>query len=78
METLNFEGMKKRWPSDYVARERVGDFTGGLIHPRTMANHDSRREGPGKKIRLGKKIAYPVDELVKWLNDRLETSKGDE
>jgi len=71
MKTLDFSNMAKRWPSDYVSRERIGDFTGGLIHPRTMANLDCLGEGPAEKIRLGKKIAYPVPALIQWLNRRI-------
>ena len=71
MKTLDFSNMATRWPSDYVSRERIGDFTGGLIHPRTMANLDCLGEGPAEKIRLGKKIAYPVPALIQWLNRRI-------
>ena len=71
MKTLDFSNMANRWPSDYVSRERISDFTGGLIHPRTMANLDCLGEGPAEKIRLGKKIAYPVPVLIQWLNKRI-------
>ena len=71
MNRLDFSNMAKRWPSDYVARERIGDFTGGLIHPRTMSNYDCKGEGVEERIRLGKKIAYPVPALIRWLNKRI-------
>ena len=67
----DFTGMLTRWPSDFVAREKVEDFTGGLIAAGSMANIDSdpERQGP-PRVRFGRKIAYPVREYVAWLNKR--------
>lgn len=72
-KTLDFSRMIKRWPSDFVAREKIGEFTGGIIHPRTMANIDSdkNRISP-PRVRFGKKIAYPVKELIEWLNQKID------
>ena len=73
---LNFSGMAEKWPSKFVAREKVGDFTGGLIHPRTQANLDCLGKGPAEKIRFGRKIAYPVDSYINWLNERMIVWRG--
>ena len=62
--------LAEKWPSGIVARERVGDFSGGLLNPRTLANLDSQGLGPKKRIRFGKKIAYPVDSLIEWMQER--------
>ncbi len=70
-DTLNFDVMREKWPSEYVARTEVSRFTGGLISPRTMANIDCLGTGPSEKIRLGKKVAYPVDALIEWLNSHI-------
>lgn len=65
--------LKNKWPSPFVAREKVGEFSGGILHPRTMANLDALGQGPKGRIRVaGKKIAYPVDELVEWMQSRCE------
>ena len=63
---------KKNWKSSFVARTHVGEFSGGLLHPRTMANLDSQQKGPSVKIRLGRNIGYPVDELILWMKERIE------
>lgn len=60
----------RKWPSGIVAREQVGPFTGGVISPAYMANLDSRGEGPEGRLRIGRKVAYPVDALVSWLEKR--------
>ena len=71
MQKYNFDGMLKKWPSDFVAREKTPDFTGGLVSSGTMANIDSdpEREGP-PRIRFGRKIAYPIVPFVAWLNKK--------
>lgn len=64
--------MGGRWPSNYVARSEVGRFTGGILNPRSMANLDSKKKGPQGRIRVGRKIAYPVENLIAWLEEKAE------
>jgi len=35
-----------------------------------MANLDSLGKGPKGRIRIGKKVAYKVEDLVKWMQER--------
>lgn len=72
MTTQLFHELAKRWPSPIVARHEVSKFSGGAIHPRTIANMDSRGEGPKGRFRIGKKVCYPVESLVEWLKSRAE------
>lgn len=60
------------WHAPYVLRDQgiLDKFSGGLLNARTLANHDSRGTGPKGKFRVGNRIAYPVNELVKWLRER--------
>lgn len=67
---LNLSEMASKWPSTHVAREKVGDFTGGVINPKTLANIDSRGEGPKGRITIGRKVVYPVSQLISWLESR--------
>lgn len=60
----------KSWPSPFVERQRVSEFSGGILHPRTLANLDAKGEGPTKRIRVGQKVAYPVTDLVRWMEER--------
>jgi hypothetical protein len=81
MRDLNehFSLMKKTWPSTLVARSEVGRFSGGVISPPYLANLDSKGEGPAERIRVGRKICYPVNALVDWLKERstvLESKKS--
>lgn len=67
----NLTILKDKWPSAIVARSEIGRFTGGLFSPRYLANLDSLKSGPKQRIRIGRKIAYPVDALCDWLAERI-------
>ncbi len=60
----------KSWKSYYVARTSVAEFSGGILHPRTMANLDSRGVGPKGRVRFGRHVAYPKRELIDWMAER--------
>ena len=63
--------MAAAWPSNIVARSQVGVFSGGLLHPRTMANLDSLGEGPKEVVSYGRKRAYVKSSLVSWMRKRM-------
>lgn len=67
-----FDELRKKWSSTIVARSAIGRFTGGLYSPKYMANQDSLGEGVPGRFRCGRQIVYPVDSLLKWLEDRVE------
>jgi len=64
-----FQEMVDRWPSAVVARTEVENFTGGLISGKYISNLDSVGEGP-VRVKMGRKVGYPVKELVQWLRSR--------
>ena len=67
----SFESLAAKWPSSFVSRDRVHEFTGGIISQRYLANLDSRGLGPENRVRVGRKVAYPVDDLIAWLESRV-------
>jgi len=64
-----FDSMAERWPSAVVARTEIEKFSGGLMSGKYMANLDSQKAGPAR-VTVGRKVAYPVRELVAWLRSR--------
>lgn len=71
MEKLSpFRSMAERWPSSMVARTEIERFTGGIMSEKYMSNLDSQGRGPAGRVRVGRKVAYPVTELVAWLESR--------
>lgn len=64
-----FDRMVESWPAPVVARSEVARFSGGLLHPRTLANADSLGTGP-ERITFGRKVAYPTRSLADWMRSR--------
>ena len=69
MPSFNLDTLADSWPSPIVARSEVGKFSGGLLHPRTLANLDSLNEGPGK-IMIGNRACYSTRNLCAWMKKR--------
>jgi len=67
IQTPSFSLMAEKWSSPFVSRDQVGKLTGGIVNSRYLANLDCQGKGPVGRIRVGRKIAYPVNELVAWL-----------
>jgi len=65
--------LAEKWPSAIVSRDQVGNFTGGMISTKRMANLDSLGEGPKEGVlRCGnRKIAYVVNPFLRWLETRM-------
>lgn len=73
MERDDFTEMATRWSSSVVARAEVKKFTGGGISPKTVANADSKGNGPKGRFMMGRRICYPVTSLVDWLRQNCES-----
>ena len=65
-----FDDLADKWPSNWVSRQSIGEFSGGIINPRSLANWDCKGLGPRGRTRIGKKVAYPVREVIRWLNEK--------
>lgn len=59
-----------RWPSTVIARDQAGKFTGGLVNPRTVANHDSLGLGPKEPISIGRRRGYTVASFAEYIAAR--------
>jgi hypothetical protein len=70
MSKVDLSDLKKCWKSTIVARTEITVFTGGLISEKYIANLDSQGGGPPGRFKIGGKVAYPVDQLILWLENR--------
>ena len=59
------------WGSPIVLRGNVSQFSGGLLHPRTLANLDSLGKGPVHRIKYGRKVAYKTEVLASWMKEKI-------
>lgn len=69
---MNLHDIFKSWRSPFITREQLYEVTGGLIHPKTIRNLDSAGKGISGRFRVGRKVAYPIDEVVKFLENKME------
>ncbi len=60
-----------KWPSSIVARRCVGQFSGGILSEKYLANLDSAGKGP-ERLHIGRQVAYPVGALVEWMEKRAQ------
>lgn len=66
----DYDRMKAEWDGGpYVPRSQVGKFSGGMLHPRTMANRDSLGIGP-PAAKFDGRVFYLVDDLIEWMKER--------
>ena len=72
----DFQNMAERWPSAWVSRTEIGHFTGGIISEKYAANLDCAGKGPAGRVRVGRKIVYPVASVIVWLENRAQVVKG--
>ncbi len=68
----SFSILAEHWPSAWVSRTKIQEFTGGTISEKYLANLDSQGKGPAGRVRIGRKIAYPTAEVVRWLEGRAQ------
>ncbi len=53
-----------------ISRDHVEKILGGIISAKRLANLDSIGEGPKRRMRIGRKIAYRTEDLLDWLDAR--------
>jgi len=68
------EGLRKELPAMFT-RKVASQKTGGYLAPGTLANMDSRGEGPGGVL-MGKIICYERESFLAWLEKRMEAQNG--
>ena len=64
------ESLANKWPSTIVCRTEIKKFSGGLMSEKYLANLDSQGKGPKGRFRSGRKICYPVNDVLTWLETR--------
>jgi len=74
-----FSEIIKNNPSGYILRKDLTEKTGGLLHSRTQANLDSLNKGiPGRITIRKRKVAYPVQAVVEYLQKMVSISDADQ
>jgi hypothetical protein len=71
-DSINFSTFLNTWQSPFVARSEVGRFSGGILNAKYLANLDSQGKGPSGRVRIGRKVAYPTQSLIDFMEERAE------
>jgi hypothetical protein len=72
---IDLSAFAENWTAPYVERQQLKEFSGGALNARTMANLDSKGKGIKGRISMGRKILYPVHEVVAWMEARASLPK---
>lgn len=67
---IDLSHLATKWPSSVVTRNKIEEFSGGLIKPGRLANLDCKGQGPAGRLRIGRKVCYPVSNVIEWLENR--------
>lgn len=70
MNTNLEQELRRHCPSGYLPRSKARQLLNGIITPGTLANYDSKGQGPPGAIRINGKISYPIQEFCEWLQQR--------
>ena len=74
-EGMKFSDLLDRLPP-LISRRDVPKLLGGIISAKSLANADSRGEGPEARICLGRRVAYPTISLLEWLVKKRRIKKS--
>ena len=66
-DMIDLDKLAEDWPSPFVARSEMENFTKGLYKPRSMNTFDGSGKGIKRKLKMRSKIAYLKEDVVEWL-----------
>ncbi len=72
---IDLSAYAEAWKAPFVERQHLTEFSGGLLDPGTIANHDAAGTGPAGRVKVGRKVIYPVNEVIAWMEARASLPK---
>jgi len=68
MEEL--DKLKEKWPSPFVSRDRISEFTEGMFKRSSMNTLDARGNGISPRYRIGNRVFYKTSDVISWLKTK--------
>lgn len=70
----DFSGIIKNNPCGFITRKNIYEATGGIIKPKYAADLDANpdKDSINGRFSVGRKICYPVHEVVAFLERRAQ------
>jgi hypothetical protein len=76
---MNLNEIFANWPSPFVTRNQLPKLTGGILNAKTLRNLDCLGQGIKGKFTIGYRIvAYPVKNVIEFLEERTRKTKSKE
>jgi len=69
------ERLRTSLPATF-SRSEIPRLFGGMIAPGTVANAESRGQGPSGKFYVGRRACYQRDLFLEWLKARMRIAQG--
>jgi hypothetical protein len=64
--------LKEKWPSPFVSRDRIEEFTEGLFKQTSMSTLDARGDGISPRYRIGNRVFYRTSDAIDWLKAKVK------
>lgn len=68
---LYLKQIQEDWPSPFIARCKIQEFTKGMYKMTTLNNYDAKGKGITPKYKINERIFYKVVDVVNWLKNKL-------
>ena len=65
------EDIVTNWSAPTVAHTELEKISGGMLHPKTVANANSAGDGPGGRVKVGRRVGYLIRPFAEWYVDLL-------
>ncbi len=59
--------LTKKYPCCLIPRKKIAEATGGILHPRTLANEDSLGKGIAHPILVKGNVCYGIDQILEYI-----------
>lgn len=64
------EKLSEKFPFG-IPRKKIGVATGGILHPRSLANLDCLGKGIEGRFKIGRSTVYPVDCVLAFIRSKM-------
>ena len=72
----DFSKIIKNSPSGWILRTDLSEKTGGILNGRREANNDCKGIGIPGRISIGRKVAYPIEAVVEYLQSKVTVNQA--
>ena len=71
---LYLKQIQEDWPSPFVARCKIGEFTKGMYKAVSMNTFDASNKGINERYKLRKTVFYKVEDVVNWIRSKIRSA----